>query len=141
MGIEYRDAPPAPADFARLIETTGWNAEYGLRPDELAAALAASAFAVSAFEGGRAVGCGRVVSDGILHGLIVDVIVDPACQGRGIGRALMERLVAECRRRGIRDVQLFSAAGRRGFYERLGFVARPEDAPGMELPRQAEPPR
>ncbi len=135
MGIDYRDTPPSHDDFVRLIETTGWNAKYGLDPDELAEALAASAFAVTAYDGGRAVGCGRVVSDGVLHGLIVDVIVDPTHQGRGIGSALMERLVAECRRRGIRDVQLFSARGKRGFYERFGFVARPEDAPGMELRR------
>jgi hypothetical protein len=30
-------------------------------------------------------------------------------------------------------VQLFSARGKRDFYERLGFVARPDDGPGMEL--------
>jgi len=135
VDIEYRDEPPSPEDFARLFESTGWNADYGLTADELAAALAASSFAVSASAGGRTVGCGRVVSDGVLHALIVDVIVDPAFQRRGIGRALMRRLVAECRGRGIRDVQLFSATGKRGFYERLGFVARAEESPGMELRR------
>lgn len=135
MEIKYRDTPPSPDDFVRLIESTGWNAEYRLSASELATALAGSAFAASAYDGGRAVGCGRVVSDGVLHGLIVDVIVDPAHQGRGIGHTLMERLVAECRRRGIRDVQLFCATGKRGFYERLGFVARSDDAPGMELRR------
>lgn len=135
MGIDYRPGPPAPAEFERLFETTGWNAEYGLGPADLASALHGSAFAVAAYDGERAVGCGRVVSDGIVHALIVDVIVDPAYQGRGIGRELMTRLVDECRRRRIRDVQLFCATGKRGFYERVGFVARPEEAPGMELRR------
>ena len=41
--------------------------------------------------------------------------------------------MAECRRHGIVDVQLFCADGARPFYERLGFVTRPDDAPGMEL--------
>ena len=135
MDVEYRDQPPAPDDFVRLFETTGWNADYGLTPDELATALAGTAFGVAAYAGGRVVGCGRVVSDGIFHALIVDVIVDPDWQGRGIGRTMMERLVGECRRRGVRDVQLFCAAGKRLFYERLGFVARPDESPGMELPR------
>jgi GNAT superfamily N-acetyltransferase len=135
VDIEYRDQAPSPEDFVRLFETTGWNLDYRLTADELAAALGGSTFAVSAYQAGRAVGCGRVVSDGTCHALIVDVIVDPAVRGRGIGRAMLERLTAECRRRGIRDVQLFCAAGQRGFYERLGFVVRPDEAPGMELPR------
>jgi len=34
----------------------------------------------------------------------------------------------------VLQVQLFSARGKREFYERLGFAARPDDGPGMELP-------
>jgi hypothetical protein len=35
----------------------------------------------------------------------------------------------------IRDIQLFCARGQRAFYEKRGFVARPDDAPGMQYKR------
>ncbi len=77
---------------------------------------------------------GRTISDGHLHALIVEVIVDPEWQLRGIGREIMTRLLARCRATGIDSIQLFCARGKRGFYEGLGFEARPQDAPGMEIP-------
>jgi GNAT superfamily N-acetyltransferase len=79
------------------------------------------------------VGTGLVLSDGAMHALIVDVIVLPEMRGHGVGTEIMKRLVARCREAGILQIQLFSARGKRGFYERLGFVARPDDGPGMEL--------
>jgi GNAT superfamily N-acetyltransferase len=95
--------------------------------------LAPTWYAVSAYEGERLVGTGRIIGDGVLHALLVDVIVDPDYRHRGIGSAIVERLVAECRRHRIVDVQLFCEFGVSPFYERLGFAARPDDAPGMEL--------
>jgi len=74
-----------------------------------------------------------VLSDGVLHALIVDVIVMPEMRGHGIGTEIMRRLVARCQEAGVLQVQLFSARGKRDFYERLGFVVRPDDGPGMEL--------
>ena len=47
----------------------------------------------------------------------------------------MNRLITRCREADVLQFQLFSARGKRGFYERLGFVARPDDGPGMELGR------
>jgi GNAT superfamily N-acetyltransferase len=88
---------------------------------------------VAAYDGGRLVGSGRIVSDGVFHGLIVDVIVLPEYQGKGIGTAIMERLIECSRAQRIRDVELFCAKGKAAFYERLGFRARPADAPGMDL--------
>jgi N-acetylglutamate synthase-like GNAT family acetyltransferase len=64
----------------------------------------------------------------------VNVIVLPELRGRGIGTQIVERLVARCREADVLQVQLFSARGKREFYERLGFAARPDDGPGMELP-------
>ncbi len=46
--------------------------------------------------------------------------------------AVLAKLVEECKRAGIRDIQLFWARGKRGFYEKRGFAARGEEAPGMD---------
>ena len=108
--------------------------------DRLAASLPHAWYAVCARAGGQIVGAGLVLSDGVLHALIVDVIVLPEMRGRGIGTEIMSRLVARCREADVLQVQLFSARGKRGFYERLGFVARPDDGPGMQLGGLGNPP-
>jgi GNAT superfamily N-acetyltransferase len=131
--VDYRDELPSPEAFLRLFASTGWTTN--LSPDRLAGALDASWHCVCALRGDRLVGMGRTVSDGALHALIVEVIVEPEWQGHGVGREIMDRLVRRCREAGIDQVQLFCAAGKRGFYERIGFEARPDEAPGMELSR------
>ena len=135
MTIEYSNVIPPKETFFQLFQTTGWNEEYQLSPDQLYEALQHSWDAVSALEDGRLVGFGRAIADGVLHALIVDMIVLPSHQNRGIGRAILNRLVERCRAAGIRDIQLFCARGKSGFYERCGFIARPADAPGMEYKR------
>ncbi len=133
MAIEFRDTLPDQERYSALFESTGWNAEYHLSPRELTEALGRSWFLTCAWDGETLAGSGRVISDGVFHALIVDVIVLPEYQGRGIGIAIMRRLIEQCRAHSIRDVQLFCAKGKAGFYQRLGFRARPEEAPGMDL--------
>jgi GNAT superfamily N-acetyltransferase len=130
MTIRYQTYPPTPDQYFALFETTGWNDEYHLTPHDLARALKASTFMVSAYEEGRLVGFGRLVSDSI-HAMIYDLIVAPDHQRQGIGGEILDRLVKHCQAAHIRDIQLFCATGKRDFYERHGFVARPDDAPGM----------
>lgn len=137
--IELRASAPEPAAFAALFATTGWDPEGRLDAAAAAEALRHSWFDVSVWADGRLVGMGRIIGDGVLHALLVDIVVDPACRGHGIGRSIVERLVDECRRHEIADVQLFAARGKRSFYEQLGFTARSDDAPGMELAIQAGP--
>jgi GNAT superfamily N-acetyltransferase len=133
MELEYRESLPDPSEYFALFESTGWNQEYGLTPEELHAAVGRSWFLLTAYWEGRLVGTGRVVSDGVLHALIVDVIVPPEYQGSGIGTSIMARLIERCRAARIRDVQLFCARGKAPFYRRLGFVDRPAEAPGMDF--------
>ena len=132
MDLEYRETLPDADAYLELFESTGWNQEYRLTREELRAAASRSWFLLAGYHDGRLVGTGRVVSDGVLHALIVDVIVSPECQGQGIGASIMERLVERCRTARIRDVQLFCAKGKAPFYRRLGFVDRSADAPGMD---------
>ena len=132
MPIHYTTEPVSTDALWTLFNTTGWNREYQISATDLASAVCRSSFIVAAYDGDRFIGFGRVLTDGVLHAMIYDLITDPAYQGRGVGSEVLKRLVKKCRQSGIRDVQLFCAAGKRGFYERRGFVARKEDAPGME---------
>jgi GNAT superfamily N-acetyltransferase len=131
--IEYLGERPKPAEFERLFRSSGWDEADAVPAGRLAAALPHAWYAVCARRGGEIVGTGLVLSDGAMHALIVDVIVLPEMRGHGVGKEIMKRLIARCREAGILQIQLFSARGKRGFYERLGFVARPDDGPGMEL--------
>jgi len=138
MTIEYRQTLPDKREFFELFDTTGWNSDYRASPEEIHAAIGHHWCAVSAYEGDRLVGFGRVDSDGHIHAMIFDLIVHPEYQGRGIGHTILAHLIGRCRDAGIRDVQLFCARGKIGFYERHGFEVRPADAPGMQLRKAAE---
>jgi GNAT superfamily N-acetyltransferase len=133
MKIRIETEAPDPREYHELFETTGWNAGYGATPDELDRANRQSWFVVSAYDAGRLVAFGRVVSDGVLHAMVYDMIVRPDYQRAGLGSQVLSRLVARCREAGIRDIQLFCARGKKAFYLRHGFEPRPDDAPGMEL--------
>jgi GNAT superfamily N-acetyltransferase len=133
MTIVLREQLPDKDEYFSLFATTGWNEDYKASPDDLERTNRNSWLVVSAYDEDKLVGFGRVVTDFVLHAMIYDMIVLPDYQGRGIGTMIMERLLNRCREQGIRDVQLFCAKGKRGFYERNGFEARAEDAPGMQL--------
>ena len=133
MNIRYAEQSPASEEYFPLFLSTGWNDEYRFTEDEIRAAISGSWYVVSAYDGGKLIGFGRTISDGVHHALVVDMIVHPEYQGRGIGGEILKMIVVECRSHNIRDIQLFAAKGKAGFYERHGFAARPADAPGMEL--------
>jgi len=104
-----------------------------LKEDELYCAIQKSWFYISAYEKEQLVGFGRIISDGIAHALILDMIVLPEFQNKGIGNEILKILVEKCRKHKIRDIQLFSAKGKMGFYQKYGFKIRPEEAQGMEI--------
>ncbi len=133
MSISYNHTSPEKDQFFKLFESTGWNEKYQLDKEKIHKALPHSWHSVSAYDKNRLVGFGRVLSDGILHAFIVELIVLPAYQGQGIGSYILNELTAKCQAGGIQDIQLFCAKGKISFYERQGFVSRPEDAPGMEF--------
>ena len=132
MNIRYESRVPGPRDFWTLFATTGWNDEYRLSAEELYAAITNSWHVISVYHDDQLVGFGRVVSDGVLHAMIYDLIVDPLYRGNGIGAEILKRVVESCKAANIRDIQLFSARGKREFYEKRGFRARADDSPGME---------
>lgn len=68
---------------------------------------------------GHPVGCGRLLPDGHLGRMAVRA----PYRSSGIGRALLQALLAEARRRGMREVVLHAQTHALRFYEARGFVA------------------
>jgi GNAT superfamily N-acetyltransferase len=133
MGLRFENEIPSAEQYWGLFQTTGWNDEYHLSAADLHRSLSASWHVSAVYEkGGRLVGFGRLVSDGVLHAMVYELMVAPDHQNLGIGTNILADLVRFCQDHDIRDIQLFCAQGKRNFYEKRGFVSRPEDAPGMQ---------
>lgn len=131
--MRYSEELPSPEQFYKLFETTGWNDKYELNPKELFTALKNSWYTISVFDNDLLIGFGRIICDGVAHALILDCIIHPDEQGKGIGKEVMNKLVSKSKKHKIRDIQLFSAKNKAGFYEKLGFEKRNNDSPGMGL--------
>lgn len=88
-------------------------------------------------ENGQMVGIGRVVGDGAVICYIQDLIVDPKYQKQQIGSLMISKLIAfveSIREDGTQMMLcLMCAKGREAFYEKHGFMARPNNelGPGM----------
>ena len=85
---------------------------------------------IVALRDGRIVGSfALLVMDNLGHlgapsGVLEDVVVDPLCQGQGVGRAMMRHALRLCGEKGCYKVALSSRLSRErahAFYESLGF--------------------
>lgn len=85
----------------------------------LAHQVAGARWVAHAYDGVRLVGFARAISDGVSSAYVSSVMVDPAYRRRGIGRALIERIV------GGRDDIKFVLHTRKeaaAFYAAVGFA-------------------
>ncbi|MGH7235923.1 MAG: GNAT family N-acetyltransferase [Nitrospiraceae bacterium] len=109
-----------PAHLVQLYERAPWA--KGRTAEETRRMLENTDLALSAWEGERLIGFGRVLTDYVYRASIWDVIVDPAYQGQDIGTQLMERILHHPH---LKRVELFWLCTRdkQAFYEKLGFSA------------------
>jgi len=98
--------------------------------------LAGSTVVVSLWQDKRLVGFGRASSDGIYRAVLWDVVVAGDLHGQGLGRRVVEALLAAPAMRGVERVYLMTTNSS-GFYEQLGFR---DAAPQALLVKQAESP-
>ncbi len=88
--------------------------------DDLRRMLRGSEASVSAWREGRLVGFGRATSDGCYRAVLWDVVVARDLEGQGLGRQLVETLLATPQVSAAERVYLMTTNSH-GFYERLGF--------------------
>ncbi len=93
--IIYRDTHEVDLDqLATLFNAVGWERRTTNR-ERLAQLVRGSLYVVSAWDGDRLVGFARAISDGASNAYISTVAVLPEYQKRGIGRELLQRLIAD----------------------------------------------
>ena len=120
-------------EIVSLYRAAGWWQEGRDDPSEIGDLILGSLVFVVAVDPktGKAVGMGRAISDGVSDAYIQDLMVLPACRGRGIGGALLRRILEACRERGIGWIGLIAEGGSGEFYRRLGFGEDEGDVPMM----------
>ena len=87
---------------------------------ELQVVFTNSRFRCFVRDDGRLVAVGRALADGMDCSYICDVAVLPSHQGAGLGKAVVQKLVALSQ--GHKKIILYSVPGKEGFYKKLGFL-------------------
>jgi ribosomal protein S18 acetylase RimI-like enzyme len=89
------------------------------RPENLRLAFSNSMFKCFVSDDGALVGAGRALADGVDCSYLCDIAVHPDFQGKGLGRAIVEKLRELSA--GHRKIILYANPGKEPFYSRLGF--------------------
>lgn len=87
--------------------------------ENLATVFSNSRFKCFVYSNNTLVGVGRALADGADCSYICDVAIHPEYQGLGLGKKIVETLVAQSA--GHRKIILYANPGKEGFYSKLGF--------------------
>jgi len=109
-------------DIVELYKSANWWKE-SYDPSAIKQLITGSfAFAVAVDpSSGKAVGMGRIISDGISDAYIQDLVVLSEHRRKGIGKQLVKALLDRCLSKGITWIGLISEPGQDGFYSSIGF--------------------
>lgn len=83
----------------------------------------------------RCVGFGRLLTDYTFRAHLGDVFIDPSVRGMGLGKALVETVLAHPELTTVLDWTL-STRDAQGLYEKFGFRSSPADRNWMTLDRK-----
>lgn len=123
---------PSAAEYNHLRALVGWGV---YQEDVIDRFLPNSLYCVCAFMGAEIVGMARIIGDGGMVYYIQDVIVKPEYQRQSIGSQLMDKIMTYIRTHAHHNtiVGLLSAKGKESFYEKYGFISRPNDKLGCGM--------
>lgn len=121
-------------EYMKMREVAGWSL---FPPEQAEQGLKNSFILICLRKDGKPIGIGRAVSDQGYVVYIADVIVSPEYQGQGLGRTIMEELMARIKatlKPGYKVmVTLMAAKGKEEFYNKFGFVNRPSERFGCGM--------
>lgn len=116
------DEDKSKIDLLQLQELFNLTAFWAIdrRLEDLETAIHYSDPVVTVWNDRQLIGFARATSDGIYRATIWDVIVHPDYQGAGLGRKLVETVLAHPRVNRVERVYLMTT-NQQKFYQRIGF--------------------
>ena len=131
--MEYQENMLCYEDYRRLRASVGW---LNFSEEQTRESLKHSIYTVIAVDKDYAVAMGRLVGDGLYY-MIVDIVVQPEYQKRGIGSHVVNMLVGYVETRvpvgGRASIFLAAEKGKESFYEKMGFKRIPHDYCGSGM--------
>lgn len=131
--MEYKENMLGLDDYCKLRESVDWLL---FSKEQMQEALNNSLYTVTVVNENQSVGMGRLIGDG-MYFMIVDIVVHPTYQKKGIGTNITNRLVEYVNKRtpigGRSSIQLIVEKGKEEFYEKVGFKRIPNDYCGSGM--------
>ncbi len=93
---------------------------WGIRaPQEIEKSFRSSSFTCFVKEENEIIGFGRTVDDGKYYALLVDIVIHPSYQAKGIGKSIVNELRNSLV--GYEFITLTAAPNKEGFYQKIGW--------------------
>lgn len=93
-------------------------------------------YSIEVIDDNTIIGMGRLIGDGMYY-MMVDIIVEPDYQGKGIGSNIVHKLIEYVHKEtpvgGRSSIQLIAEKGKEGFYEKLEFQFIPHEFCGSAM--------
>lgn len=119
--------------YVSLRNSVGWN---DFSEEQVSKSIGNSLYNVTVFKDKEAIAMGRLIGD-VIYYLIVDIVVKPEFQGKGIGSKIVDMLLTYVDNRtpigGRSSVQLIAEQGKENFYIKRGFKLIPHEFCGSGM--------
>ena len=119
-------------EITSLYRREGWWSEERDNPEMVTRIVSGSHCFLVVTKGEEIIGMGRALSDRASDAYIQDVTVKKSYRGRGIGTAIIEKLVGRLNSDGLEWVGLIAEKNSHKFYERLNFKKMPNSVPMLK---------
>lgn len=122
----------APDEFIEMRKSVGWGCpEKGI----ISTGLKNTLFSVCVETDNKIIGYGRIIGDDAFTLYIQDVIVKPEYQRNGLGIRIMNEIMKYIKEKYGKGtmVCLMAAKGKENFYNKFGFINRPNEVYGAGM--------